>query len=369
MDPALAVALRGGPRHAAVRGDRLLRPAVAVPADPGARLGGRAGAERREPARRLRQGAHGRAAHHGVGGERPQRRAAGRERERRHRRAGEPGDPDLVGERDDGAIRGGLDDIDPETLPRPFARGKLVDLVMLLIAALLLAASAGLTIATRVARGDVGGFVGLPGPVYEVGKVVVPIAVGTVLLVVLLRWAPSAGPPPRDSWPAALVGAVALWGLSVGFAAFIGSFGSYNVVYGSLAAVVVFLVFVYLAANLVLLTAAFAAEWRGGPRPPGPRARPRRGGRGPGLPPRPGRARSSSVATPGLTAAAPAARGPGVGGAAPWRSGRSVAARGRRSPPPPRRPPPAPGERAPATPGGSARPAGRSRRARSARRR
>ena len=108
-----------------------------------------------------------------------------------------------------GAIRGGLDDIDPETLPRPFARGKLVDLVMLLIAALLLAASAGLTIATRVARGDVGGFVGLPGPVYEVGKVVVPIAVGTVLLVVLLRWArprdprrATRGPPPSWApWP------------------------------------------------------------------------------------------------------------------------------------------------------------------------
>ena len=162
-----------------------------------------------------------------------------------------------------GAIRGSLDDIDPETLPRPFARGKLVDLVMLLIAALLLAASAGLTIATRVARGDVGGFVGLPGPVYEVGRVVVPIVLGTALLVVLLRWAPSAGPPPRDSWPAALVGAVALWALSVGFAAFIRSFGRYNVVYGSLAAVIVFLVFVYLAANLVLMTAAFAAEWRG----------------------------------------------------------------------------------------------------------
>ncbi len=162
-----------------------------------------------------------------------------------------------------GAIRGSLDDIDPETPPRPFARGKLVDLIMLLIAALLLAASAGLTIATRVARGDVGGSVGLPGPVYEVGRVVVPIVVGTALLVVLLRWAPSAGPPVRDSWPAALVGAVALWALSVGFAAFIQSFGSYNVVYGSLAAVVVFLVFVYLAANLVLMTAAFAAEWRG----------------------------------------------------------------------------------------------------------
>jgi membrane protein len=111
-----------------------------------------------------------------------------------------------------GAIRGSLDDIDPETLPRPFARGKLVDLIMLLIAALLLAASAGLTIATRVARQDVGDSVGLSGPLYEVGRIMVPIAVGTALLVLLLRWAaPSAGPPVRDVWPAALVGAVALW--------------------------------------------------------------------------------------------------------------------------------------------------------------
>ncbi len=174
-----------------------------------------------------------------------------------------------------GAIRGSLDDIDPETPPRPFARGKLVDLIMLLIAGLLLAASAGLTIATRVAQKDVGDSVGLSGPLYEVGRVVVPIAVGTGLLVLLLRWAPSAGPPVRDAWPAALVGAVALWALSVGFAAFIQYFGSYNVVYGSLAAVIVFLVFVYLAANVVLLAAAFAAEWRGvlGDRPgaePGP---------------------------------------------------------------------------------------------------
>jgi membrane protein len=160
-----------------------------------------------------------------------------------------------------GAIRGGLDDIDADTEPRPFARGKLVDLAMLGVASLLLAASAGLTIATRVATGDAS--LGLPGPVFEVGRILVPVAVGVGLLIVLLRWVPTAGPPVRDVWPAAIVGSAALWGLSVGFAAFIESFGRYNVVYGSLAAVVVFLVFVYLAANLVLLTAAFAADWRG----------------------------------------------------------------------------------------------------------
>jgi membrane protein len=162
-----------------------------------------------------------------------------------------------------GAIRGSLDDIDGDSLRRPFVRGKLVDLAMLLGAAMLLVASAGLTIATRVARQDVADAVGLPGLLYELGRIAVPVAGGTALLVLLLRWAPSAGPPVRDSWPAALVGSAALWALSVGFAAFIQNFGRYNVVYGSLAAVVVFLVFVYLSANLVLLTAAFAAEWRG----------------------------------------------------------------------------------------------------------
>jgi len=175
-----------------------------------------------------------------------------------------------------GAIRGSLDDLDPETPPRPFAQNKAVDLAMVLIAAVLLAASAGLTVATRVARGDVAERVGLSAALYETARVVVPIAIGTGLLILLLRYAPSGSPKTRDIWPAAIVGSTALWGLSIGFGAFIDEFGRYNVIYGSLAAVVVFLFFVYLAANLVLLTAAFAAEWRGvrtgrpGEGPPGP---------------------------------------------------------------------------------------------------
>lgn len=162
-----------------------------------------------------------------------------------------------------GAIRGSLDDMDPDTPPRPFAHGKLIDLLMLLVAVLLLVASAGLTVATRVRGSATQDLVGLPGALFGIAGVVVPIALATALLVVLLRWVPSRGPAVRDLWPACLVGAVALWALTVGFAAFIGQFGRYNVIYGSLAAVVVFLVFVYLAANLVLLTAAFGAEWRG----------------------------------------------------------------------------------------------------------
>ncbi|MGD9570454.1 MAG: YihY/virulence factor BrkB family protein [Thermoleophilia bacterium] len=162
-----------------------------------------------------------------------------------------------------GAIRGSLDDIDPDIEPRPFARGKAVDLLMVVIAVVLLAASAGLTVATRLRSGDAQDLVGVGGALYEAARVVVPIVLGTAMLVVVLRWVPTRGPGIRDLWPACVVGAVLLWALSIGFAAFIEHFGRYNVIYGSLAAVVVFLIYVYLAANLVLLTAAFAAEWRG----------------------------------------------------------------------------------------------------------
>ncbi|HTI34560.1 MAG TPA: YihY/virulence factor BrkB family protein [Miltoncostaea sp.] len=175
-----------------------------------------------------------------------------------------------------GAIRGSLDAIDPDTPPRPFARGKIVDLIMLGGAAVLLSASAGLTVATRVAGEQLQDQVGFGGLLYDVAREVVPVAVGTGLLILLLRYAPSGAPKVRDIWPAALVGSILLWGLSVGFASFIDAFGRYNLVYGSLAAVVVFLFFVYLAANIVLLSGAFAAEWRGvrtrepGTGPPGP---------------------------------------------------------------------------------------------------
>ena len=129
--------------------------------------------------------------------------------------------------------------------------------------------------ATRLGGSRAGDLVGLSGALYEVARILVPITLGAGLLTLLLRWVPTDGRAVRDTWPACVAGSIALWALSFGFASFVGQFGRYNLIYGSLATVVVFLVFVYLAANLVLLTGAFAAEWRGvcGDRPgdePGP---------------------------------------------------------------------------------------------------
>lgn len=116
-----------------------------------------------------------------------------------------------------GAIRGSLDDIDPDTPPRPFAHGKLIDLLMLLVAVVLLVASAGRTVAGRVSGSATRDLVGLSGLVFAVGQVLVPIALGTALLIVLLHWVPTHGPAVRDLWPACLAGSVALWAVSVGW--------------------------------------------------------------------------------------------------------------------------------------------------------
>ena len=131
---------------------------------------------------------------------------------------------------------------------------------MLLVAFVLLAAAAAATIADRVAQEQVVEPLGLPGIGLSVARVLVPVALSFGVLVILLRWVPSRGLRLRHLWPAALGGALALWALTLGFAFFVDNFGNYNVVYGSLAAVVVFLIYIYPAAYLVFLSAAFAAD-------------------------------------------------------------------------------------------------------------
>ena len=159
------------------------------------------------------------------------------------------------------AIRGGLNDLtEGETPRRPFLQGKLVDLLMLLAAGVLLAASAGITIAERVAREWLVDRLGLPGFFLQAGVVVASVGLAFGVLVILLRWVPSHGPRLRDAWPAALAAAVGLWVLTLGFAFFVENFGNYNVIYGSLAAVIVFLIYIYAAVSLVLIAAVFAAD-------------------------------------------------------------------------------------------------------------
>ncbi len=84
------------------------------------------------------------------------------------------------------------------------------------------------------------------------------------LAICLLYWAAPAvrQPRPRFLWvtPGSVL-AVTLWLLaSVGFGIYVANFGSYNKTYGSLAGVVVFLVWLWISNLAVMLGATFDAE-------------------------------------------------------------------------------------------------------------
>ena len=91
------------------------------------------------------------------------------------------------------------------------------------------------------------------------------LALGVMLVLASLglayRFGPNHGPthPPVFSW--GLLVAVVLWALAArGFMLYLANFPSYNRVYGSIGAVVVLLIWLYVSAYTVLLGAAVDAE-------------------------------------------------------------------------------------------------------------
>jgi membrane protein len=131
------------------------------------------------------------------------------------------------------------------------------------IVALLAACALGVVATGTVAR-QLGDLVGL-GPtgvqVWEIAKWPV-IAVLVSLAFALLYWAGPNVRQPGFKWltPGGLV-AVVLWAAaSAGFALYVANFGSYNKTYGSLAGVIVFLVWLWISNLAVLLGAELDAE-------------------------------------------------------------------------------------------------------------
>jgi membrane protein len=160
-----------------------------------------------------------------------------------------------------GAIRAGLTDVTGVDDGRPFLQGKLVDLTMVLLTGALLLLATAVTVVVRVADEGVLGPLGLSGAWGLVASLATPLALTFLVLASLLRFVPAEPIPWAGSWRGALGGSVALLALANGFAAYLGNFGRYNAVYGSLGAIVAVLVFVFLAAVVLLVTAAAASRW------------------------------------------------------------------------------------------------------------
>jgi membrane protein len=156
---------------------------------------------------------------------------------------------------------------------RPYLRGKAVDVALVFFVAALSLVSLGVTVALHVIGG--GGWLAV--------TVLVPFVLSFGIVLLLYRTVPAVEVRLGEAWPGALFVAAAFTALENLFAVYVRHFGNYNAVYGSLGAVITFMFFVYLSAELFLLGAEVASEWprvrrslasgeRDGPRPgPAPR--------------------------------------------------------------------------------------------------
>ena len=175
------------------------------------------------------------------------------------------------------AIRQGLERAMDVAESRPAARGKLVDLALVVGAALLVLATVGLTLLgalVQKASGDVGGIFGigagtLAGALIHLGSFVVTI----VVVLLLYRFVPARGLRLREGLVGAIVTAILFRLIALLSGLIYVKTTRLSVVYGSLTSALVFLYSMYLYASALLLGAETAAAWS---RPPGPPGEPLR---------------------------------------------------------------------------------------------
>ena len=131
---------------------------------------------------------------------------------------------------------------------------------------MIIGATLGLTIVSGLARSGVSH---LPAPLEGLTPVAAAAASALVFLgsaallfatfVFLYRLVPAAPTHLGGVWPGALAAALGFEALQFGFSIYVSHFGHYNEVYGSLGAVVAFMLFVYLASMVFLFGAEVAA--------------------------------------------------------------------------------------------------------------
>jgi membrane protein len=166
-----------------------------------------------------------------------------------------------------GSIRQALNAAWDAVDTRPFLQAKLVDLLFVLGFGALTAASMTLDLVGQLATSLVDDLDASPSPAAAVAAMLlrlgrlVPVLLMLMVFAALYRFAPSRGTRLRDVWPGVLVATAGFELARTGFAFYLGTIADYGTVYASLATVVAFLVFVFVAATVLLLGAEVASEW------------------------------------------------------------------------------------------------------------
>ena len=167
-----------------------------------------------------------------------------------------------------GAIRRAFQAIWEDATPRSFVRGKAVDLVVVLGTGLVAIVAFGLGIAVNAlseATGRIEETIGV-GDADLLGTAMA--AASTLALIfacfaALYRFVSPGTPGWEAVWPGALVGAVGFQAATTVYGTYLARFGDLSVVYGSLGAVLGFLLVVWVGSVAMLVGAEVVAGWPG----------------------------------------------------------------------------------------------------------
>jgi membrane protein len=147
---------------------------------------------------------------------------------------------------------------------RPFWKAVPVRLGLTVLAGVVLTAAAFAVAFTGVAARRVGDAIGLgsvPVTVWDIVKWPVLVVVISLLLAIMYWAAPNVRPGRFRVISAGSLLAVVTWLIASGlFAWYVADFGSYNKVYGSIASVIVFLIWLWITNIAILLGAGLDAE-------------------------------------------------------------------------------------------------------------
>jgi membrane protein len=163
-----------------------------------------------------------------------------------------------------GAIRNSLAIIGETERLRPPLRAKALDLLLVLGLGILIALSFAATLVRGFAV-DLSQDLGFTGRVVDGGLnafgFLIPFTLSLIAFAVILVVVPYPRPRLRDVWPGVVLVAVGFELAQRGFALYLENFSNYSAIYGSLGAVIAFLVFIYIAAMVFLLGAEMATLW------------------------------------------------------------------------------------------------------------
>ena len=149
---------------------------------------------------------------------------------------------------------------------RPFARQKLVDFMMIGLIGLLFLGSISATAVLRITRAladDMplfGEFSQAMGFGWDIASFLVPVAVSLSAFFLIYYVVPATRVRARDALIGALLAGLLFELGKVGFSVYLENFGNYNAIYGSIGTVVIFLFWVFISANILILCGELTSE-------------------------------------------------------------------------------------------------------------